>query len=109
MFLAGRGWLGEGANDPAFCDPAQLLGMELDGLDFAAAKKLIDAAVEDGMWLVFAGHEIGDGERQTVRVDTLRAICEYASDPANGIWIDTVENVTRYVRRTQMRGAGAGR
>jgi peptidoglycan/xylan/chitin deacetylase (PgdA/CDA1 family) len=101
MFVAGRGWLGEGANDPGFCDPAQLLGMELDGLDFAAAKKLIDAAVEDGMWLVFAGHEIGEGERQTVRADTLRAICEYAKDPANGIWIDTVENVARYVRRAQ--------
>ena len=109
MFVAGRGWMGEGANDPVFCDPAQLLGVELDGLDFAAAKKLIDAAAKDGMWLVFAGHEIGEGERQTVRADTLRAICEYAKDPANGIWIDTVENVTRYVRRAQGVGMAATR
>lgn len=101
MFLAGRGWMDEAANDPAFCDPAQLLGMELDGLDFARAKKLIDTAVENGTWLVFAGHEIGDGGRQTVRGDTLKAICEYAYDPANGIWIDTVENVARYVRQRQ--------
>ena len=107
MFLAGRGWMGEGANDPAFCDPAQLLGMELDGLDFAVAKKLIDKAVEDGMWLVLAGHEIGEGGRQTVRADTLRAICEYASDPANGIWIDTVENVTRYIQRSRRREMAA--
>jgi len=104
MFQAGRGWMDEGANDPAFCDPAQLLGMELDGLDFEQARKLIDTATENGMWLVFAGHEIGDGGRQTVRVDTLRAICEYARDPENGIWIDTVENIGRYVRGT---GTGA--
>ncbi|UCD52098.1 MAG: hypothetical protein JSW27_05560, partial [Phycisphaerales bacterium] len=88
------------------CDPAQLLGMELDGLDFAQARKLIDTAVENGTWLVFAGHEIGEGGRQTVRTDTLRAICEYARDPSNGIWIDTVENIAVYVHQAQKRSLG---
>lgn len=101
MFSAGRGWMDESTNDPAFCDPAQLLGMELDGLDFEQAKKLIDNAVKNGTWLVLAGHEIGEGGRQTTRTDTLKAICEYARDPDNGIWIDTVENVTRYVREVR--------
>lgn len=101
MFSAGRGWMDEAANDPAFCDPAQLLGMELDGLDFAAAKKLIDTAVENGSWLVFAGHDIGEGGRQTTRIDTLEAICEYARDPNNGIWIDTVDHIVQYVRETR--------
>ncbi len=99
MFLAGRGWLDEGTNDPGFCDPAQLMGMELDGLNPAQAKALIDKALETGTWLVLCGHEIGDGERQTVRRDTLAAICEYAQDPDNGIWIDTVESITRYVQQ----------
>lgn len=97
MFQAGRGWMDEAANDPAFCDPAQLLGMELDGLDFAAAKKRIDDAATNGAWLVFAGHEIATGGRQTTRTDTLEAICEYAQDPNNGIWIDTIHNIIRYV------------
>lgn len=101
MFQAGRGWMDEGANDPALCDPAQLLGMELDGLDFDQAKKLIDTAVENGMWLVFAGHEIGESGRQTTQIETLKAICTYARDPANGIWIDTVENIAAYVRATR--------
>lgn len=101
MFLAGRGWMDEAANDPAFCDPAQLLGMELDGLDFDQAKKLIDAAVENGGWLVFAGHEIGDGGRQTTRIDTLKAICEYAQNPDSGLWLDTVANIGAYVRAAQ--------
>ncbi|HPC97152.1 MAG TPA: polysaccharide deacetylase family protein [Sedimentisphaerales bacterium] len=97
MFEAGRGWMDEAANDPAFCDPAQLLGVELDGRDFAAAKKLIDTAVENGSWLVFAGHEIGEGGRQTTRIDTLEAICRYARDPNNGIWIGTIQKIVRYV------------
>ena len=105
MFLAGRGWMDEGANDPAFCDPAQLLGMELDGLDVTQAKKLIETATENGAWLVFCGHEIGEGGRHTTRADTLDAICRYASNPDNGIWIDTVENIARYVRRARSRKA----
>lgn len=103
MFSAGRGWMDEAANDPTFCDPAQLLGMELDGLDFDQAKKLIDTAAKNGTWLVLAGHEIGESGRQTTRIDTLAAICEYARDPNNGIWIDTVENVARHVRHAQNR------
>jgi len=96
-FLAGRGWRDEGANDPAFCDPAQLMAMELDGLTFEQLKVLIEAACEKGFWLVLCGHEIGEGGRQTTRADTLRAFCEYALDPNNGLWVDTVANVTRYV------------
>ena len=30
-FVSGRGWMDEWANDPAFCDMAQLMAMELDG------------------------------------------------------------------------------
>ena len=105
MFLAGRGWLDEGPNDPAFCNRAQLLGMELDGLAFSEVKKLIDTARENGTWLVFCGHEIGEGARQTTRADTLRAICAYACDLDNGIWIDTVENISRYVQQRQAQFA----
>ena len=96
-FLAGRGWRDEGANDPAFCDPAQLMAMELDGLSFEQFKALVDQAAERGLWLVLCGHEIGPGGRQTTRIDTLRAFCEYAQDPRNGLWVDTVANITRYV------------
>jgi len=108
MFLAGRGWMDEGANDPAFCDLAQLLGTELDGLEFQQAKKLIEAAAENGFWLVFCGHEIGQGGRQTTRADTLKAICDYARDVDNGIWIDTVESIARYVQEVRKAPIGAG-
>ncbi len=96
-FLAGRGWRDEGANDPAFCDPAQLMTVEFDGLRFEQLKVLVDQAAEQGFWLVLCGHEIGSGGRQTTRIDTLRAFCEYARDPRNGLWVDTAANVTHYV------------
>jgi peptidoglycan/xylan/chitin deacetylase (PgdA/CDA1 family) len=96
-FLAGRGWRDEGANDPAFCDLAQLMTMELDGLTWEQLKALIDQAKEKGFWLVLCGHNIAQEGRQTSRLDALRAFCEYARDPQNGLWVDTVANIGRYV------------
>jgi peptidoglycan/xylan/chitin deacetylase (PgdA/CDA1 family) len=106
QFLAGRGWRDEGANDPAFCDLAQLMTMELDGLSFEQLKVLVDQAAENGFWLVLCGHDIGAGGRQTVLVDTLRAFCEYARDPQNGLWVDTVADIGRYIAEQR---AAAGR
>ncbi|MCX5647094.1 MAG: polysaccharide deacetylase family protein [Phycisphaerae bacterium] len=96
-FLAGRGWRDEMANNPAFCDLAQLLGLDLDGLTWEQLKALIDQARERHGWLVLGGHEIGQGGRQTTRMDTLRSFCEYAQDPKNGVWVDTVANISRYI------------
>jgi peptidoglycan-N-acetylglucosamine deacetylase len=96
-FLAGRGWRDEMPNDPAFCDLAQLLGIDLDGLTWEQLKALIEQAKERHCWLVLGGHDIGEGGRQTTRIDTLRAFCEYAQDPNNGVWADTVVNIGRYV------------
>lgn len=104
-FLSGRGWMDEWANDPAYCDTAQLMAMELDGKNFEQIKQIIDRTLADGGWLVFAGHEIAEDGRQTTRIATLKALCEYARDPANGIWLDTVEAVTRYIQK-QRAGAG---
>jgi peptidoglycan/xylan/chitin deacetylase (PgdA/CDA1 family) len=113
-FLAGRGWMDEWSNDPAFCDMAQLMGVELDGKDFEqsrkgrllAVKQLLDRTTANGGWLVFCGHEIGEGgPRQTTLSSTLKAICEYAQDPANGLWLDTVEEVAGYILK-QRTGTG---
>jgi peptidoglycan/xylan/chitin deacetylase (PgdA/CDA1 family) len=96
-FLSGRGWMDEWANDPAFCDMAQLMAMELDGKSFEQIKELIDRRLTNGGWLVLAGHEISDQGHQTTQMATLRALCEYAQHPANGLWLDTVEAVTRHI------------
>jgi peptidoglycan/xylan/chitin deacetylase (PgdA/CDA1 family) len=97
-FESGRNWMNEGPNDPAYCDLARLNGTELDGLSFAEALKLMEQAREQGAWLVFAGHEMDEGGRQTALLSTIDSICNYALDPVNGIWIDNVSEVVKYVQ-----------
>ncbi len=104
LFRAGRGWMNEAPNDPQYCDLAQLFGVSCDNVDFERIRPAIDQARERGLWLVLAGHDIGDAaERQTTRSAALEALCRYSKDPANDIWIDTVEAVARYV--ADQRGA----
>jgi beta-glucosidase len=97
MFETGRGWRDEGPNDPAYCDMAQLSGMELDGKSFDEIKKLIDSAKVNGSWLILVGHDITNGVEQTSLLSTIEAICKYAMDPSNGIWIDNVHNIASYI------------
>ena len=97
LFFTGRGWLDEGANDPLFCDFAQLTGIESDGKDFEQILPLIESAKENSQWLVLAGHEMAESGPQTTRLSMLRKLLEYAKDPANGIWIAPVGTVAKYV------------
>lgn len=98
-FVVGRGAFDEVGNDPAFCDLAQTTGIDLDGLDFEQAKRLVEQAAAEGRWLIFFGHEIGEAGRQTTMVSTLEALCQYAQEPANGLWIGTVETIGKYILR----------
>ena len=105
LFLAGRGWMDETANDPAFVDLAQTYGVEMDGRDFEDIRPLLDEARTRGAWLVLAGHEIGDAGRQTTRVAMLDALLAYVNDPANGIWLATVGDAATLVASAQQRQA----
>ncbi|MGZ5189679.1 MAG: polysaccharide deacetylase family protein [Flavisolibacter sp.] len=98
MFETGRGWLDEGPNDPSFCDMSQLTGMELDGKSFDQIKKLIESARSKGQWLILAGHETDEEGSQTSLLSTIEAICQYALDPANGIWIANVHKIASYIK-----------
>jgi peptidoglycan/xylan/chitin deacetylase (PgdA/CDA1 family) len=103
LFVAGRGWLGEAPNDPAFCDLAQVLGMEMDGKDFEEVLPALEQAREAGAWLVLAGHEIGPAGVQTTRVGMLEKLLPYLKDPASGFWVAPVGEVARHIR--PQRGA----
>ena len=103
-FIVGRGAFDEVANDPAFCDLAQVTGIDSDGLDFEQVEQLVDEAVADGRWLVLFGHEVGEPGRQTTFASTLEAFCRYAQDPANGLWVDTVAAVGEYIQEQRAGG-----
>ncbi len=103
LFLAGRGWLDEAANDPAYVDLAQTTGVEMDGKDFAQIRPVLDQARTAGMWLVLAGHDIGAEGRQTTRIALLDELLAYAKDPASGIWLATVAEAADLVAKRQGR------
>jgi len=103
-FLAGRGWLGEAPNDPAFCDLAQVLGMEMDGKDFEQLLPVLEQARNVRAWLVLAGHDIGEGGPQTTRVAMLEKLLPWLRDPANGFWVAPVNAVARHIDRQRRPG-----
>ena len=102
MFESGRGWLNEAPNDPWFCDLSQMNASELDGKSFEQVLNLIETAKANGHWLILAGHEMNDEGRQTSLLKTIEAICKYAKDPANGIWIGNVQSIASYVEQKRL-------
>lgn len=98
-FLAGRGYLDESANDPLVCDLAQAMGTGFDDLDFLQMKKIVDDAVQEGRWVIFVGHEIGERGYQTTDTQALEALCEYLKNPATGVWLSTVEEIASYIQK----------
>jgi peptidoglycan/xylan/chitin deacetylase (PgdA/CDA1 family) len=97
-FRVGRGFRDEAANSPTFCDFAQVFGVDSDGMTFEETKKAVLAAAEEGGWLVLAGHEIGNTGYQTTEAAVLEQFLKYANDPASGVWLDTLENVSKYIQ-----------
>ena len=98
MFLLGRGWRDEAANDPVHCNFFQLTGVEMDNKDFDEILPLLQEATKKGQWLLLAGHEMADSGEQTTRLTMLRRLAEYVLDPANGIWIAPVGTVAHYIK-----------
>jgi peptidoglycan/xylan/chitin deacetylase (PgdA/CDA1 family) len=102
-FLAGRGFRDEMSNVPAACDLAQVLGTDSDGLTFEQMRDLVVTASKQGRWVAFAGHEIGKPGRQVTLAAALEQFLQYAKDPANGVWLDTVQAVAKHIQA--QRGA----
>lgn len=99
MFITGRGFLEETANDPAFTDFAQITGIEMDGKDFEQILPLLEEARKNGQWVVLAGHEMGDGGEQTTRLVMLRKLVTYCQDPSNKLWIAPVGTIATYIEK----------
>lgn len=97
-FLVGRGWMDEAANNPRYCNFAQLTGIEMDGKNFDQILPLLEEATRKGQWLVLAGHEMGESGEQTTRLSMLKQLAEYVQNPANGIWIAPMGTVAKYIQ-----------
>jgi hypothetical protein len=104
-FLAGRLFRQEAFNDPSFSDLARLCGTEGDGCDFEQLQTMLATVVEQQAWIVLAIHDVGtDQPAQVMAADTLDRLCEFCKDPANGIWIDTVEHIAEFIETNRTDG-----
>lgn len=101
MFETGRTYMDESPNDPAFCDLAQLTGIKMDGVSLDEIMQLINSEKNNGKWLILVNHETGNPNTpgSLTTLETVEAICQFAANPANGIWIDHVQNIATYVRK----------
>ncbi len=97
-FRSGRGWMDEAANDPYYCNTAQLTCIESDGKTFEELLARVNEAKKNGSWLIFGGHEMDEGGPQTTRIDALRQLLAYMKDPQNHIWIAPVGEVAQYIQ-----------
>lgn len=77
------------------------MGTPFDDLTFEQMKKLVDEPAQNGSWIIFVGHEMGSRAYQTTDLQALERLCEYLKDPANGIWLGTVEQIGTFVREHQ--------
>jgi peptidoglycan/xylan/chitin deacetylase (PgdA/CDA1 family) len=102
LFFAARTYRDNISNDPTLCDLSQLTGIDMDGKDFDEILQLIERAQQHHHWLILGGHEIGTSGHQTTRMDMLRALIEYARDPANGVWLAPIGEVAQYVYGQRM-------
>ncbi|MBT3288263.1 MAG: polysaccharide deacetylase family protein [Victivallales bacterium] len=103
-FLAGRGFRDEFYNRPEFVDLAKVGGTEMDGVPYDRLIAHIERAAANGQWVVLVGHDVllDETRRQTVTPETLRRLCEYCLDSANGVWLETVATVAERVHQAQM-------
>ena len=102
LFLAGRGWLSETSNDPAFVDLAQVLGYPMDDVEYADLKPTLDDALANGRWLVLAGHDISPTPGpQVTRVSMLRGLLADLRRADSPFWTDTLASVAQYVKAHQ--------
>ncbi len=99
-FLAGRLWMGEVANDPSLVDLSQVHAVSMDDRELAALRPMLDTAIEQGRWLVLAGHDISEQPGpQATRVALLRALAEYLNVPERGIWVAPVGTVAEWIQK----------
>ena len=109
-FRVGRGFRDEAANSPVFCDFAQVLSPQSDGMSFEEMKTWVLTAAKTGGWLVFTGHEIGKPGYQVTDASVLEQFLRYTGDPVNGVWLDTVDAIARYIQEQRGRaGSPSGR
>ncbi|HZU46657.1 MAG TPA: polysaccharide deacetylase family protein [Mycobacterium sp.] len=103
-FIVGRGGFDEVPNDPTICDLAQITSLDIDGAGPERLRSLVQWALDEGRWLVLAGHDVGDSTPQSVPPSSLEALCRYARELQVELWVDTVVAVGWFLAEQRDQG-----
>jgi hypothetical protein len=100
-FSVARG-VGEAANDPRVCDIHCLSSWMVQGLSGKELIAMLGPSSEAGQWAIFCFHGIG-GDHIRIDAEAFAELVAYLADPANGLWVDTVQRIGEYVWEIQSR------
>lgn len=106
-FLVGRGFSLKVPNNPSRCDLAQVMGIDFDCQPIAAIQQQIEQASASGSWIVFAGHEMGATQSQSVPEAVLTPLCRYLTESTD-LWVDTTATIGAYIAAARRQPAGPG-
>jgi peptidoglycan/xylan/chitin deacetylase (PgdA/CDA1 family) len=105
-YVAGRGYRSEFANDPEWCDFAQLQATHVDEFDGASLIALVDAAIEESRWLVLVAHEIDCAGPWSLSSHALDELCRDVARRSE-LWVAPVVDVARHLRAQRPRRTSA--
>ncbi|MCJ8330306.1 MAG: polysaccharide deacetylase family protein [Lentisphaeria bacterium] len=95
-FIAGRAYLSEPVNDPAYLDAAVLCGTGVDSMSIDELNELVDTSLKTGSWLNMVAHDVPSGNGIGLSCENLDLLCKRLTEESD-IWVDTIENITDYV------------
>jgi peptidoglycan-N-acetylglucosamine deacetylase len=101
-FTVGRGGFDEVPNDPTICDLAQITSLDMDGASPERLRSLVQWALDEGRWLVLAGHDVGESVHQTVHPKSLDALCHYARELEAELWAATVIAIGSFLAQSRV-------
>jgi peptidoglycan/xylan/chitin deacetylase (PgdA/CDA1 family) len=103
LFAAGRGFLFEIHNHPAYCELGHLAGINGDGFELRQYQERLDAALADGGWVIFCGHDVGNGfGYQTTRTRELDAFCRRLAK-RHDVWTAPVAEIATWLKARRPR------
>jgi peptidoglycan/xylan/chitin deacetylase (PgdA/CDA1 family) len=97
-YLAGRIYMSETCNVPGFLDLAQLFASPFDTAPLEVMIGLIEAALDEGGWIIFCGHDVEVGGSQSIDTAKLAGVCDYLAANRARIWTDPVCAIAEYIR-----------
>jgi peptidoglycan/xylan/chitin deacetylase (PgdA/CDA1 family) len=99
LFRAGRAAFSECTNHPEVCDLANLASVGCDGFNLDQFIIHLDAALRDGGWIIYCGHDVGESSaRQTTSAKALEAFCRELVGRRHEIWTAPVTVVADWIR-----------